>query len=195
MGNTSDSNFEKVYNSALKFLSYRPRSEKEVREKLKALMKRHSGSFGGEFRASNRLSRIDSGVVPLSETPQNDSVETTIEKIIAKLKEQKFINDEEFTKSWIENRIRFKPRSLRLIKIELKQKGIDSETIDSLQLTVNSDLEQAKKLVEKSITRFRNKFGMTREEIYQKLGRFLASKGFDWDTIKKSIDEVLGKGI
>ncbi|MBI4096709.1 MAG: regulatory protein RecX [Candidatus Levybacteria bacterium] len=173
--------FEKFYNSALRFLSYRPRSEKEVRDKLKILTKRHSG-----------LSRIDSGVAvsEAERAPQND----IIEKIIVKLKEKKFINDEEFARMFVENRLRFKPRSLRLIKLELKNKGIDDEIIERLVADRGSqtvgDLEQAKKLVEKKMGRFRNKFGMTREEIYQKLGRFLASKGFNWDTIKKSIDYV-----
>lgn len=148
--------FEKFYNSSLRFLSYRPRSEKEVGDKLRSK------------KASPEI----------------------IEKIIAKLKEKRFINDEEFARGWIESRLRFKPRSLRLIKLELKQKGIDNETINSLQLTIDNDLEQAKRLIDKKMTRFRNKFGMTREEIYQKLGRYLASKGFGWDTIKKSIDSV-----
>lgn len=158
--------FEKFYNKALRFLSYRPRSEKEVRDRLKLKVK------------SSKL-KVE---------------EDIIDKVIEKLKEQKFINDEEFAKWFVESRLRFKPRSLRLIKTELKQKGIVDEIINNLQLTIN-DLEQAKKLAEKRIARFRNKFGMTREEIYQKLGRFLASKGFDWDTIKKSIDEVLHKGV
>jgi regulatory protein len=86
-----------------------------------------------------------------------------------------------------------------LIKLELKQKGISQEIIESRiknqELGSDSDLEQAKKLVEKKMGRFRNKFGMTRNEVYQKLGRFLASKGFNWDIIKKAIDEVLGKGV
>lgn len=156
--------FERFYNKALEFLSYRPRSEKEVRDKLKTKK-----------------------VEP-----------STIDKIIAKLIDKKFINDEEFAKMFLENRLRFKPRSMRLIKLELKQKGIDPETIDKMindeGLMIN-DLESAKKLVEKKMGRFRNKFGMTREEKYQKLGRFLASKGFNWDTIKKAIDEVLAKGV
>lgn len=150
--------FEKFYNKALEFLSYRPRSEKEVWDKLRT-----------------------------------KSVEPeTINKIIAKLKEKKFINDEEFAKGWAESRLRFKPRSARLIKLELKQKGIDPETINSLQLTIDNDLESAKKLAEKRIGRVKD---LPKQEIYQKLGRFLASKGFNWDTIKKSIDEVLGKGV
>lgn len=153
--------FEKLYNTALRFLSYRPRSEQEIRNKLK------------EKKAESEI----------------------IEKIVAKLKKYNFINDLEFAKWWVESRLRFKPRSARLIKIELKQKGIDNETINNLQLTIDSDLESAKKLVRRKMARFRNKFGMTRNEIYQKLGRYLASKGFDWDTIKKSIDEALKKGV
>ena len=157
--------FEKFYNSSLRFLSYRPRSEKEVREKLKSK------------KAPSEI----------------------IKEIVTKLKEKKFINDEEFAKLWIESRLRFKPRSVHLIKLELKQKGISDEIIESgiknQELGAESDLEQAKKLVEKKMTRIRNKFGMTREEIYQKLGRYLASKGFCWDTIKNSIDEALRKGV
>ncbi|KKQ29784.1 MAG: Regulatory protein RecX [Candidatus Levybacteria bacterium GW2011_GWA2_37_36] len=150
--------FEKFYNKALEFLSYRPRSEKEVRDKLKT-------------------KKVELEV---------------IDRIISKLKEKKFINDEEFTKGWTESRLRFKPRSVRLIKLELKQKGIDPETINNLQLTIDNDLESARKLVEKKIGRLE---GLPKQEIYQKLGRYLASKGFDWDTIKKSIDAVLDKGV
>ena len=172
-------NFEKFYNSALRFLSYRPRSEKEVIDRLKI-----------KYQKSNIK-----------------DLTLVIDKVIQKLKEKKFVNDEEFAKLWIESRLRFKPRSIRLIKIELKQKGIDDELIDRLihnsEFIIHNDLEQAKRLVEKRITRFRNpsaslrasEFGMTREEIYQKLGRYLASKGFNWDIIKKSIDESLDKGV
>ena len=88
--------FEKFYNKALEFLSYRTRSEKEVREKLK-------------------LKQAE---------PQ------VFEKVISKLKEKRFINDEEFARQWIENRERFKPRSLRLIRLELRQKGIEGEILE-----------------------------------------------------------------
>lgn len=149
---------EKFYNYALRFLSYRPRSEQEIRNKLK------------EKRVEQEI----------------------IEKIISKLKDKRFINDEEFAKGWMESRLRFKPRSLRLIKIELKQKGIGPETINNLQFTIDSDLESAKKLVERKLKRLKT---LSKQEIYEKVGRYLASKGFNWDIIKKSIDEVLEKGV
>ena len=156
---------DRFYNFALRFLSYRPRSEKEVRDRLK-------------LKSQNSKVKI---------TTQNSKV---IDKVIQKLKEKKFINDEEFAKGWVESRLRFKPRSARLIKIELKQKGISPEIIDKMinneGLMIN-DSENAKKLIEKRILRYK---GLSRQKIYEKLGRYLASKGFNWDTIKKAIDPV-----
>ena len=155
--------FDKYLNKALHFLSYRARSEKEVREKL-----------------------------VLKKAPAE-----IIERIIASLKEHKFLNDVEFARQFIEQRLRFKPKSLRIIKMELKQKGVDQEIIDEafVNLQKNSeedislnDLEYAKKLVERKIDKYRD---LPRQIVYQKLGAFLARRGFDWDTIKKSIDDAL----
>jgi len=148
--------FEKFYNKALKFLSYRPRSEKEIRDKLK----------------------------------RKKVSEEIINKIISRLKENNFINDEEFVKWWIEQRTTFKPRSVRLIKIELKQKGIGQElieeTIGHLPSTID-DLESAKKLIEKRLPRYKN---LSRDEKFQKIARFLSSKGFSYDIIKEIFKEI-----
>ena len=53
-----------------------------------------------------------------------------IQEIVQKLKDYNYINDEEFTKWWIENRTSFKPRGRYLLKAELIKKGIDSKLID-----------------------------------------------------------------
>ena len=143
--------FEKFYNKALRFLSYRPRSEKEIRDKL--LGKKAS--------------------------------EEIINKVISRLKENNFLNDEEFVKWWIEQRANFKPRSLKLIKMELRQKGIDKDLIDQiiddLSLTID-DLETAKKLINKRLSRYKK---LSREEKFQKIARYLSSKGFSYDIIKE----------
>lgn len=150
--------FEKFYFIAVNYLSYRPRSEKEVRDKLK-----------------------------LKNTPQEIT-----DKIIDKLKEQKFINDAEFARMWTANRIKINPKSKRVIKMELLQKGVDSEIIEKV-LTGNPDEEvndrvQARKLVEARFSRYKH---LPKQEIYQKLGGFLGRRGFGWSTIKDAIDEVM----
>ncbi|MCL5114011.1 MAG: RecX family transcriptional regulator [Patescibacteria group bacterium] len=148
--------FEKFYNKALKFLSYRPRSEQEV---IKNLLRKKSP-------------------------------EDIIKKITAKLEEQKFLNDEEFVKWWVEQRTTFKPRSLRLIKIELKQKGISNDlvekVINDVGLTID-DLASARKLVERKKEKWKN---LSREQKFQKLSRFLASRGFSYDIIKEIFKNI-----
>lgn len=151
--------FEKFYNKALRFLSYRPRSEKEIVDKL--LSKKAS--------------------------------ENIVKEVIKKLKEYRFVDDLEFANAWVRSRIKTKPRAWRVIKSELKQKGISDEIIGQIynsELAID-ELKMAKELVKKKISKYKN---LPRQEVYQKLGRFLASKGFNWDTIKGSIDEVFKKG-
>jgi regulatory protein len=147
---------DKYLNKALHFLSYRSRSEKEIT----AFLQKHK-------------------------TPQDIS-----EKVVTFLKEHKFVNDEEFARLWIESRLRARPKAIRLIRLELKQKGISQDTIEdtisNLELTNTkiSDLESAKKLVEKKIDKYKH---LSKNEIYQKLGGFLARRGFNWDTIKEAL--------
>ena len=150
-------------NRALRFLSFRPRSEKEIRD---------------YFKIKNQKSKIKID-------------EKIIESIIKKLKENKFINDEEFVKWWIEQRTRIKPRASRLIKFELKQKGISDELIQNSELRIKNDFEKAMVLAEKRMPRYKNE---EPKKVYEKMSRFLASKSFDYDIIKQVIDQVLSKG-
>lgn len=159
--------YKLYYARAIKFLARRPRSEKEVRDNL--LKKKVDGDV--------------------------------LEKIIVQLKEQRFLNDEEFASWWIEQRTRVTPRSMRLIKLELIQKGVDKDIIEqslstgysvlSTQQSV-SDVDTAKKIVEKKFSKYK---GLSREEIYQKLGGLLARKGYNWDVIKSSIDDAMTKKV
>jgi regulatory protein len=155
--------FEFAYNKALRFLSYRQRSEKEVRENLQKRLR--SGDY------------FEPG---------------TIEKVVEKLKEQKFLNDEEFARMWIESRNRSKPRSQRLLAVELRRKGISDEIIESRimnhQSSGETDLDLAKKIVETKIEKLKH---LERNEIYKKLGGLLARRGFNWDTIRHAIDDGL----
>lgn len=154
--------YQKFYDKALRFLSFRPRSEKEVKDNLVK-----------------------------KKAPQE-----IINQIISKLKEQKFVNDEEFTEWWIEQRSTFKPRSARLVRFELLRKGISKELIDSVsedsEVKTTSDLEQAKQLVAKKIPKL-EKF--SKEEQYQKLLRHLSSRGFDYSTSKEAIDDIIKIGV
>ena len=120
--------------------------------------------------------------------------EKTIISIIGKLRPQNFVNDSEFAKWWIEQRTRFKPKGRYYIEQELQQKGIAKEVIASVYTDnapiIIPDKQKAIDLLERKKGKYEN---LSRHERYQKLGSFLARRGFDYETIKQSIDEVFGK--
>jgi len=152
--------FEKFYKAAVRFLSFRPRSEKEVRDYL----------------------------------TKKKCDDLTAKRIIESLKRDKFINDEEFTRMWIRERTLIKPKAVRVIKMELKQKGISKELIEEAFENSDdspSDLNLAVQLIEKKLRTIHDQ--SDKYKVKEKLGRFLASKGFDWDTIKAAIDQVMAK--
>lgn len=115
-----------------------------------------------------------------------------IDAIVAKLYEQKFLNDEAFARSWVRSRAMFRPRGKRMLQIELAQKGIAKDIIQQVleeeQEDVPDELTQAKNLIGKRVARLKEQ---PRQEIYTKVGAFLARRGYGWDVIKKAIDETL----
>jgi len=115
-----------------------------------------------------------------------------ITEIIKQLKEHKFLNDEEFARSWVSSRARLKPKGKSLLKIELKQKGISPDLIDKvLSESVDElpdELTQAIKIIEKRIEKLK---GQPKQVIYQKIGGFLARRGFSFALSKKAIDSLL----
>lgn len=120
-----------------------------------------------------------------------------IDLIIQKLKGQKFLSDEEFARMWIRSRTEFKPKGWRLIKLELKQKGISEKIIKNQELrSMNqgeenrNELGLAKEILEKKRKKFEP---MEQRERFNKAGSLLARRGFSLDEIKQAIEEVFGK--
>src|SRR5882757_99837 len=115
-----------------------------------------------------------------------------IDAIVEKLYKQKFLDDEAFARSWVRSRARFRPRGKRMLQMELQQKGINKELIQIVLAEENEDvpdeLTQAKNLIPKRIEKLRDE---PRQIIYQKVGAFLARRGYGWEVIKKAIDETL----
>jgi regulatory protein len=145
--------FEKYYAFSLRFLSYRQRSIKEVRESLE------------KKKASPEV----------------------VEKIIALLMEQKFLNDTEFARSWIESRLRSRPKALSILKQELHQKGISREIIEEIipERKV-TDSESIKPLIEKAQRKYAK---LDPKERKQKIAAYLGRRGYSWDTIAPAIDD------
>ena len=164
---------ERLLQMSLKFLSFRPRSEKEVRNYLL------------------RKGRI--GEIEKSDT-EKTRYEKSVEKVVQKLKNLDQINDKEFASWLVEQRKRFRPRGNRLIKAELAQKGIDKDIINEIAEENNQESEEelAIKAAQKKYTSYKK---LNTNEFRTRLGQYLARRGFDWGTIKKVVDTLEQKEL
>jgi regulatory protein len=149
--------FDRYYNLSLRYLSYRPRSEKEVLDYL--------------YEKQKKAPKLTDEIIT---------------QILEKLKEYKFIDDAEFVKFWVKSRTEYKNKPIRVIEYELKQKGI-SQSLISENLSENknkTDLESAKKLALKKMDFYRS---LDPDKRREKVMNYLLRKGFNYDTVKKAV--------
>lgn len=94
----------------------------------------------------------------------------------------KYLDDEFFAKTWVENRNLKKGVSKKKLYQELRQKGIEDHVIEqALGASGRDDLGELKKVLTKKAERYKGDDN--------KLIRYLASLGFNYEDIKKAIEE------
>jgi regulatory protein len=163
---------ERLLNKSLKFLSFRPRTEKEVREYL---------------LRKGKLKDIENSDV------EGEQYKKSVEKVIDKLKKLKQINDREFAEWLLEQRSKFRQRGNRLIKIELLQKGVDKKIIEELPFKDKTGEEElAMKAASKKYPSYKK---LNQKDSKIKMSQYLARRGFSWDVIKKTVDTLWAKEV
>lgn len=143
---------QRCLNTAVRFLRYRPRSEFEVRERLK----RHG--YEGDV----------------------------IDNVIASLQGKRLIDDRAFVQFWKDDRDSFSPRSQRLIKLELKQKGVAGDIIDQ-EIDALDDTESAyRSAIDKACKLPRTDY----QSFRRRLGEYLRRRGYGYSVIEKVAEQV-----
>jgi regulatory protein len=113
--------------------------------------------------------------------------ESLVDETVNRLQEAGLVNDEAFARAWVENRNTFRPSGKPALRMELRRKGLSDEIVQSvLDTQVNEEalaLVAARKYA-------RRLAGQGRSEFRQKLGGFLARRGFPYSVIAPVVSEV-----
>lgn len=112
----------------------------------------------------------------------------TIARVLARLKEDGFLNDERFAQDWIANRSAFRPRSKSLLRQELRLKGVDKDLIE--ESLNNADLDEyglSLQLGRKMLRRYLN---LNKDIFKLRLGNALRRRGFDYETASKTVETL-----
>ncbi len=106
-----------------------------------------------------------------------------IKKIIKAVEDKGYIDDLSFSKKWIENRRLLKSASLRKLRMELRQKRVNEDTIAK---ALEADTADEKQTLRELIVKKRRQ---TRYQDNQKLIAYLARQGFNYSDIKEVLDD------
>ena len=105
---------------------------------------------------------------------------------IDRLRAQRYIDDLDFAKYWIEQRARFRPKGDRALISELTNRGVARETIEAAmgEGPVESEADRARRAIARRYGRWQT---LDATERKRKIHAFLAQRGFDYDVIEEVI--------
>ena len=133
---------------ALRYLTSRPRSERELRDRLR---RRQVG-------------------------------EAVIDRTVESLKTKGLLDDFTFAQYWVDQRVTFKPRSRRMLEMELRQKGVDGEAIEGVTLDMDDEAEAYRAAQRRARSLPTNDFDV----FFKKLVDHLRRRGFGYATAAKT---------
>lgn len=160
-----ESQFGKLYARALEYCLMRPHSAKEVHDYLwrKTLNTKTRNRKTGEIKTREGVSRENA------------------DRVFNRLVERGYINDESFARYWVENRNQTKGTSIRKLQNELRTKGVETSTIDSvLSESSRSDENELRKVIAKKQSKYADE---------QKFIQYLMRQGFRYDDIKSALSQ------
>jgi regulatory protein len=111
------------------------------------------------------------------------------DQVLKYLQDNKFLNDSEFAKAFVNYRLRSNPRGKFLLKKELQVKGISKDIIEKVLASIseNDNLQNALDLAHKKANRLKETDKFKKKA---KIQRFLSSKGYSWEIITKVLTKL-----
>lgn len=121
---------------------------------------------------------------------QKDYPAEAIDRAVARMEELRYVDDESFAERWVESRQEHQPRSERMLRQELRQKGIDAETIDD---TIDAaGIDEYGDALTIGAKKLRSLRGLDQQVRDRRLTGLLGRRGYSYDVIRRVIAELTG---
>lgn len=117
---------------------------------------------------------------------KKEMTDQAIKYAIHRLIEQRYLNDEEFAKAYVQTKFNTSPSGPIKMKRELQQLGIHPDTIEHMLATLTHDelVEKAGKFVQKKQQETNRR---SASEVQQRIQQTLMQRGFSFDIIAEAI--------
>jgi len=112
--------------------------------------------------------------------------DAVITSVLERLKTANLVCDADFARTWVENRCTFRPRSKRVLVLELHQKGVADSEIQSAVCELD-EASLALQTAEKYASRCRD---LPFDEFRKKMTGYLARRGFGFGTAAEAVQQT-----
>ena len=114
-----------------------------------------------------------------------------VEEVLAFLRRLGYLDDLSFARAWVRGRMNSRPRSRRLLMRELRQKGVDEETIAQAVDAVGEDAEaeSCRMLAEKRARQLKD---VSPERARLRIAAFLKRRGYRTAHIMNALQDTHG---
>lgn len=182
----SASEFGKLYQTTLEWFLLRPHSEKELRDHLKEKqfkrtlenrkreLNKEKLEKNPELKKRQKDLKIKTKILP-------EITDENIKKVIIRLKERGYVDDEKFARFFVENKNQKKGISRRRLELELRNKEINNEIIERIfSENLRDEAEEIKKIIIKKRKKYTD----------EKLISYLVRQGFDYQLSQSLVRET-----
>jgi regulatory protein len=111
-----------------------------------------------------------------------------IDAAVARMQELNYLDDEAFAERWVASRQNTRPRSERMLRQELAQKGIDRETIE--QAIEEAGVDEFGDALELARKKAGSMKALDRDARYRRMSGLLGRRGYSYDVIRRVIDAI-----
>ena len=105
------------------------------------------------------------------------------------LREVRLLDDGEFARSYVDQRDRTSPRGRRLLRAELRSKGVTPQTADGPL----AEIDESDAAYRAAAKRARTLSALAYPDFQRRLGDFLLRRGFGYDTSRETVKRLWGE--
>ncbi|HOM01465.1 MAG TPA: regulatory protein RecX [Acetivibrio sp.] len=152
-------------------------------------IKKNVTQKSAKYKAVKYLSYKYMTEAELSEKLRKDGYgEDIIFSVATELKSMGYINDLIYAQKYVYDRLKLKPKSKKMLKMELKQKGVSDEIAEQVLRELDFDEDVA---IERLIRKKFGKYDMKESKIQRKIYSFLLHRGFDFEDVKRVLHRMV----
>ena len=117
---------------------------------------------------------------------KRQATDEVVEQTLERLQRAGLVDDARFAQTWVDNRVDLRPRSRQALAFELRQRGVDSQTISEAL----EDIDDGPLAIEAARKQSRRYQELEWQDFRQKMCAYLARRGFNYSVSVEAAQRV-----